>query len=367
MELFLLYFDAFFNLATFVLGIILIFRAHDNRIRLWWGVIMLLMGIVLLYGSVEWIRIYVFENFVYSDNHYGLLRWTPMIKGFTVAAVMSLFPLSSLRPAYLTRVKFVVFFIPVLIVILIAVCYNLFNGKFTEVHDFKGIVLNISEQDIQVRLFLFGFILIILLSYFFIPVLSDWTSARRRATRFMHIFIASLFFMLAYYIAYTIFENSFVFYTASMANTIPCIIFSVYFLLYENPFSYRITGGKNENVNQETFVINVLFEKMQTHFQTQYSFVNQTYRLIDLANEMHTSQTVVVKAIKAAGFTGFREYMNFLRIQHFKVLAKADPQKSIKELMYGCGFSSRSAFYRIFSESEQTTPSEFVAKLNLKS
>ncbi len=364
MELFLLYFDGVFNLAVLVLGVVLIARAQDNRLRLWWGITMVMLGVVLVYGSIDWIYVYQSEKQVYSDDHYGLLRLVPMIKGFTVAVSISLFSVSSLSPFYLTKAKFVVFYIPVLLVAQIGFCYYFFNGYFTEIHSFKEIVSNIHQLDVQVRLFILSIVVIVLPAYSLFPILGDWSSAWRRATPLLYIFVGSMCFMLFYYLAYTLIENRFIFYTSSMANTIPCIIFSVYFLLSENPFSYRIAENDIREIQRENNPVDELYNRMQEYFEHHHPFVNPDYALCNLANEMHVPQILVVKAIKSGGFTGFREYINFLKIQRFKALAKVSPKLTVKELMYKSGFSSRSAFYRIFSEYENTTPTEFMSTFN---
>lgn len=366
MELFLLYFDACFNLAVLILGVVSIFRAQDNNIRLWWGIIMVLLGVVLLYGSADWIYRYNQGGSAYSDCHYGLLRFSPMVKGFIVTVCLSLFSLAALHPAYLTRIKLVVFFIPVLALVIIVICYYLFNGYFTEIHTIQDIVSNISNLDVKVRLFVAVIMLITVPVYFFMPILGDWTSTWRRATPLYYLFLYTMFFMLGYFIAYTLVENRFIFYSASMANTIPCIIFSIYFLLHENPFSYRLAiADKEEEAEDEAALDKMLYNNMQVYFECNLSFTKQGYTLRDLANEMHTSQVMIVRAIKSGGFIGFHEYINFLKIQYFKTLAKAEPGRTVKELMNLCGFSSRSTFYRIFSEFENTTPSEFMAKLTV--
>jgi len=77
-------------------------------------------------------------------------------------------------------------------------------------------------------------------------------------------------------------------------------------------------------------------------------------------------EQVIIQAIKSAGFTGFKEYLNYQRLEHFKVLASNNSHISIKELMFACGFSSRSTFYRVFSEQYGITPIKYINSLNIK-
>ena len=45
-----------------------------------------------------------------------------------------------------------------------------------------------------------------------------------------------------------------------------------------------------------------------------------------------------------------------LRTEYFKQLAAAMPGVSVKELMFRCGFTSRSSFYRLFAGQENMSP-----------
>ncbi len=362
MELYWLFFEAFFNIILTVFGVMLIIRAKDNHIRFWWGVCMTILGLVLLYGSAEWTYTYVVKNDIFTVRNYGLLRLTPMIEWFVVSVAISLFSVASLRPNYLTRHKIIDFFIPVLLVITIALCYYLFNGRITKLHTLKDIAENIHNLDVQVRLGIYGVIVVVLLTYFFAPIAGYWTSAWREAAPLMYVFVGYMFFMLFFYTAYVFFENIFIYRLICISNAIGGIIFSVYFLLYENPFSRHIVGDISRGISEshEKYeLIDPVYIKIQEHFKTHHSFVDPNYTLKDIAAEMGIPQTRTIQAIKDGGFTGFHEYVNFLRVQHFKDLVERQPGLIVKELMHKCGFSSRSAFYRIFSELENTTPSKY--------
>ena len=76
---------------------------------------------------------------------------------------------------------------------------------------------------------------------------------------------------------------------------------------------------------------------------------------------MNEKEKSISQAIKSGGFTGFREYINYLRLEHFKKLATEYPDKNIKELMYLCGFTSRTTFYRIFTEKFGMSPSQYIS------
>ncbi|MCD8166212.1 MAG: helix-turn-helix domain-containing protein [Bacteroides sp.] len=45
-----------------------------------------------------------------------------------------------------------------------------------------------------------------------------------------------------------------------------------------------------------------------------------------------------------------------MRLEHFKHQASLHTDKTVKELMYGCGFTSRATFYRNFPTSTAQHP-----------
>jgi len=74
----------------------------------------------------------------------------------------------------------------------------------------------------------------------------------------------------------------------------------------------------------------------------------------------------ISEAIKSGGFTGFREYINYRRLEYFKQLAAENSNKNVKELMYLCGFTSRATFYRNFSDKYGVSPSKYIENHSIK-
>ena len=75
-------------------------------------------------------------------------------------------------------------------------------------------------------------------------------------------------------------------------------------------------------------------------------------------------ESLLSTAIKSAGYSGFRDYINNLRLENFKYEAGLDSNRTIKELMYVCGFTSKTTFYRIYSDKYGMTPKEYIDKLS---
>ena len=98
----------------------------------------------------------------------------------------------------------------------------------------------------------------------------------------------------------------------------------------------------------------------------QYPYTNNKFKIKDLADSLQESTSSISQAIKSGGFTGFREYINYLRMEHFKQLAMQNQDKNIKELMFQCGFISRSTFYRNFTEKYGISPLKYIDNQSIK-
>ncbi len=361
MKYFLLLTETGLDFIALVLGVLLIIKRHDNRMRLALGVLVSALALIFLVDNVRWLFVY---HTVSSDlpARNELLLLHRMVKWVVLAYVASLFPLSSLRPGYLTSLRLTVLSIPVGMVTIVAVCYWLFNGTITPLDSLHAIIQHIGLLDVRLRLILFVFTVIIPCCYFLIPLFTGGIIGSRKATPFMNFYIFSALFILAYYIAFTLFGNDFIFFTYGIVVIAFSLCFSVMFLLYEDPLSVHEKQIKASPPNEESME-EILYSRINVYLNDYRPFIRPDYSLAELAKDMSTRQSLVIAAIKDGGFSGYREFINYVRIEHFKQLAHAGHDSSVKELMYKCGFRSRTTFYRLFSNYESVTPSEYIEQL----
>lgn len=105
-----------------------------------------------------------------------------------------------------------------------------------------------------------------------------------------------------------------------------------------------------------------LFNRIEETLKRDNLFTDKDYSLKNLARDMDEREAVLSEAIKAAGFTSFREYLCDLRLEYFKRQAENRPGKYVKELIFECGFTSRSTFYRNFTKRFGESPSRYMEK-----
>lgn len=152
---------------------------------------------------------------------------------------------------------------------------------------------------------------------------------------------------------------------------LPTILLNVLYLRNENPLSLPpqpVEELKTEEIEaiREIAVSPVVLDvssRMQRLMKQNIPFINPEYSLEDLLNDLDTNEHRFNKALHYEGFSGFRDYINFYRLQYFKEQAQLQRDLSVKELMFLSGFTSRSSFYRYFANVEKMSPSEYMEML----
>ncbi len=357
--------DSFFDLLMTVGGITLIAMSRGNRMRLLFGILALAVGLTFMDDNIELLLSPDLSPVTHGYSYADILVPGRMMEWILPATACSLFPLISLRPGFLSPLRLVLFSLPIGATMLTQWCYDLFNGTITRLHSLSDVVANIGEMDVKVRLFVFAMGVIVPSIYFFFPFLWRFASVKRKTTPLMWAFIAGMFVILIYYAAFMLVPSKFLFATFNVVVEIFFIVFMVLFIRRDDPLSFRESQGKYIVPHQPS-PEESLYADMEAWLERNHPFTDPQYSITNLAASLNARSSHVNEAVKAGGFSGFREYMNYLRVEYFKGLARSERTKSIKELMHESGFTSRSSFYRLFAEYENMTPSDYIDSIRRK-
>lgn len=354
-----------FDMLVLVIGGFIALGAKDNFQKRYWGVMSFCIGLVFLWENVGWLTI-VSETPAYRFS--DLLNMEKMLKWYIPASIVCLFPVASLRPGYLSAFKVLSFMLLPIVVTTVGICYSGFNGHFTPVTSLSQILSNFGNTDIRLRCGIFLMTVVTPLFPAVYPVISPKTG--RKINRRMYLFLGFMFLFLIIYILFSLSVNEFIFNLFGITAVVFSLVFSVEYLLYENPFSSH--GGESrareeaadgplpaENAGTR---LHELFCRIEETLKRDHLFTDKDYGLKDLARDMDEREAVLSEAIKAAGFTSFREYLCDLRLEYFKRQAENRPGKYVKELIFECGFTSRSTFYRNFTKRFGESPSRYMEK-----
>ena len=141
-----------FDLLTLLIGCLLVFRAKDNHLKRYWGLIAAGIGLVFLWENIGWLTI-VTETPTYRFT--DLLSIEKMLKWYLPASLISLFPTASLRPGYLTPFKVLLSLLIPIVITTIGICYIFFNGQITTIASLTEILTQLDKTDIQIRSVIF--------------------------------------------------------------------------------------------------------------------------------------------------------------------------------------------------------------------
>lgn len=352
--------ELIFDLVALIIGVVLICHAKDNYPKLYWGIIAAGIGIMFSWENIEWLTIVTdTPEYDFTD----LLTFDKMLKWYAMASIVALFPVASMSPGYFNQLRILTFLLPPIITITVGICYLSFNGTITPINTLNDIMPNINNMDVKLRIWIFLLSIITPLIFLLYPILNNKTY--RKINQNMYMFIGFLFLFLGIYILFTLNINEIIFNLFGITAIVFTVTFSIQYLRYENPFSDHIsmiqnTGNSISPSIKESIQTHPLFEVIESYLNKEHPYTDQHYNIENLAESLHEKEHTISAAIKSKGFTGFREYINYLRLEYFRQLAAESTDKNIKELMFACGFTSRATFYRNFSDKYGISPSKFI-------
>ena len=206
---------------------------------------------------------------------------------------------------------------------------------------------------------------------FLFPYLKKWIPIRRKQSRAMTIYMVCFGMIMSGYIWLMLGTSGFCFNLFGYLVVVPAIYLNVLYILEANPLALPplpVEEMKTEELEaiQEIEVSPVVLEltnRLQSFMKENKSFTNPQYSLQDLLADLGTNENRLNKALHYDGFSGFRDYVNYHRLQYFKEQAVLEKDLTVKELMFKSGFTSRSSFYRLFANMEKMSPSEYLEKL----
>lgn len=365
--------------------------SHINDLRLWWRILMVICGIVISY---EVISVYLNASHFFNSDTIPFTI-TLILEWFYIAMMVSIIIVAGLN-SKVTTAQIIIF--PSLLVscTIIAICYHYFSGTYTLLHHWHDIIDNLSEKDVQVKVFIFSCSIISTGYLLYIPIFKKLIQKKVVVTVWCKIY---LFFAILQPVSYFFYAmgNPYSGVILCMGCVSFVIIFTIAFLREENPLIHQVdhsiaftvaTDKKELLVTDHSVKIDednsqkknnsphdiiseiipdVLNQKLSTKTMTILSstileeklFLNKKFSIDELSIKTALPLSTIIIEYQRQGFQSFTEYLNSFRLKYFKELLKKNPKVPIAVLASDSGFPSRSGFYRYFLSIEGVSPSDY--------
>lgn len=86
----------------------------------------------------------------------------------------------------------------------------------------------------------------------------------------------------------------------------------------------------------------------------------------ELAHRTFTNRTYLTRAIQHIGYSGFKDYVNHLRVEYIKQQLLKPGHDRLQDIFYDAGYRSRGAAWRNFKQIEGISPQEFCLQKNIE-
>ncbi|ACV27490.1 helix-turn-helix domain-containing protein [Kangiella koreensis] len=116
-------------------------------------------------------------------------------------------------------------------------------------------------------------------------------------------------------------------------------------------------GNQTNNNDQAQSLFNQINQLIKEH---QY-YLQPRLSLKDLHQYLGINEKDLSWAINKGSQKSFCDYINHLRIQHFKQLTQGNFNSNILEMALDSGFSSKSSFNAVFKKHTGKTPSQYIS------
>ncbi len=139
------------------------------------------------------------------------------------------------------------------------------------------------------------------------------------------------------------------------------LLTSTFIMIYPDLFtvSERL-AGRGDNQFPESKCRELLLHLEQR--MEEGAFRNPDLSLSDLASEFGVNNNLLSHTVNCYGGRGFRSYLNKKRLDYFlKELEKGDA-RSLLDMAFDAGFSSKSTFNRVFHEEKGMSPTEYLRR-----
>lgn len=270
--------------------------------------------------------------------------------------VMALYPISVIKPEWLTPKNGFILFSPVL---LLAILYLFFTDKWTLLYAPEHIWKNLSQPDVIARLVS----LFLMFPYCLIPLLLPYKYYKSSAYhRWIVLYSLVLLLICVTHIALMLTNNGYLLILMPiMAST-----FYTFSTEYELEERLRPSKRQAEVIQQveETDLASALMEpdlwaRICHIMDQEEAWRDPDLSLSSLSKLCATNVTYLGRIIQQETGKGFKEMVNAKRVESVVNQIKENPDIDVQTAFFNAGFRSRTTAWRNFKDITGMSPADF--------
>ena len=352
-----------FTLVVSGVYMILARQEHSDRSRVFFGVYALLSAAAILLKMVlmlggESIR-----------EYYHVLNIREMILGMCLRYLVTLYPVEVARPGWFNLRRWLLYVLPC--AVYVAVYILLFGRYQTPLDSFAELTANIDKPDVIMRMVLMVFMLPIE----FIWGCFHYNPRRSSAGSSWLVVMLLLVSGISFAFVGNMLSRALVWRMLHTFFFLTYTVYVMYIELFERiPVPKAIAAQPEQETNalsqgasdvpqeEQKEILQLLQKKVKYAMEQKELWREPELRLEDLTRQVGSNRNYVTQAIQQMGYSGFKDYVNRLRVAYIKQQLQQHPQMNIQDIFYDAGYRSRGSAWRNFTTIVGCSPSEFIGK-----
>lgn len=118
-------------------------------------------------------------------------------------------------------------------------------------------------------------------------------------------------------------------------------------------------AGEEEILNENEDNLKKIFDRLLHTLEKEKIYTHPTLSLSETAEKVNSNDKYVSAAISEYANMNYSNFINFYRINEAKRLIYENGHFNLNDVMYACGFNSRTTFYNAFKKHTGMSPKQF--------
>lgn len=268
--------------------------------------------------------------------------------------VMVLYPISVIRPDWLTPKRFLILFLPTLV---LAIVYLLYTSQWTLLHNAEDVWEHMWEPNVIARLLA----LFLMFPYCFILFLLPYNYHHSSADKgWIWNYSLGLLSICVVHTALMLTNNGI------LLIVLPIMVSTFYFFSTEyelrerlRPATETADGLERPSVSSSTPLEQDLWARICRLMDQEEVWKDPDLTLYDMSRLCATNSTYLNRVIQIETGHGFKELINAKRVAGIVAQIEQNPDIDVQSAFFNAGFRSRTTAWRNFKDITGKSPAEY--------